>query len=278
MTSLRPSSSVAHCRSTTTAAAAAVAPAMGAAATAVLVVLRLLLCVSTGFLSGALAQQTSSSADVYCGSLTQDARVVSTADHALTLGADLTACPGLEFNVYWRGAIGLSQPLQLTNATILRIIGESKEESVASGGGEVSLFVASGQSVLYLESVGLTGGYGVDGGAVAAVGGSSVTLVDCDVYGNRAASKGGEWGQNCAEFLHAQGPRGAEIEICQQVVSPYPGPLPLGLWYIYGERYSSPPMEMSRVSMAAVVGTINNERRTMPAILAIQSVYSRSDQ
>ncbi|CAM9573957.1 unnamed protein product, partial [Ectocarpus sp. 4 AP-2014] len=165
---------------------------MGAAATAVLVVLRrLLLCVSTGFLSGALAQQASSSADVYCGSLTQDARVVSTADHALTLGADLTACPGLEFNVYWRGTIGLSQPLQLTNATILRIIGESKEESVANGGGEVSLFVASELSVLYLESVGLTGGYGVDGGAVAAVGGSSVTLVDCDVYGNTAGSKGG---------------------------------------------------------------------------------------
>lgn len=164
---------------------------MGAAATAALVVLRLL-CVSTGLHFGALAQQTSSSADVYCGSLTQDARVVSTADHALTLGADLSACPGLEFNVYWRGAIGLSQPLQLTNATILRIIGESKEESVVNGEGEVTLFAASELSVLYLESVGLTGGYGVDGGAVAAVGGSSVTLVDCDVYGNRAASKGGE--------------------------------------------------------------------------------------
>ncbi|CBJ31472.1 conserved unknown protein [Ectocarpus siliculosus] len=115
---------------------------------------------------GALSQVDD---DGYCDGLSES-RTVSTTAEASALGADLARCQGLEFIVAWQGTVSLSEPLQVVNSTTLQITGESKEQSVG---------------------VALTGGYGVDGGAVAAVGASSVTLVDCDVYGNRVTSNGG---------------------------------------------------------------------------------------
>lgn len=133
--------------------------------------------------------------DNYCDGLSSDSRVVSTATEATALGEDLGLCPGLEFNIYWRGAIlldaGAAAPLELTNSTTLRVSGDGTQTSLVDGGGQVTLFVVSELSVLHLEGLGLTGGYGENGGAVAAVEGASVTLVDCDVNGNRASSNGG---------------------------------------------------------------------------------------
>lgn len=145
---------------------------------------------------GALSQDTSNSnSDAeYCAGLSADARIVSTAGEASTLGEDLRRCPGLDFNVLWRGSLLLEAPLELTNATTLRVEGESKEASVIDGGGAVTLFVASGLSKLHLESLGLTGGYGDNGGAVEAYGGALVTCADCNVYRNSVASNGGKAG------------------------------------------------------------------------------------
>lgn len=147
---------------------------------------RLLLLLVSLFVGRARSQ------DGYCDGL-PDFRTVSTAAEASALGADLTRCQGLEFTVTWKGTVSLSEPLQVTNSTTLQITGESKEESVVSGDGGITLFVVSELSVLYLQAIALTGGYGVDGGAVAAVGASSVMLMDCDVYGNRVTSNGGRY-------------------------------------------------------------------------------------
>lgn len=137
--------------------------------------------------------QAAGADDIYCDGLSDDGvRVVSTEDEVSTLAADLKICPGSDFNVYWRGAIGVSQPLELSNSTTLRISGESKDDSLVDGGGESTLFLVFGFSELFLEDLGITGGYGDDGGAVAASGGASISFVNCDVYGNRATANGGK--------------------------------------------------------------------------------------
>lgn len=123
-----------------------------------------------------------------CSGLSSAARVVSTPQDASALTSDLIQCPGLEFNVFWRGSTVLLEPLQLSNSTILRIT--SLEASLLDGG-QQQLFVVSGSSVLSVEGMGLTGGQGDSGAVVAASGGASVTFVDCDVYGNKASSNGG---------------------------------------------------------------------------------------
>ncbi|CAN0056334.1 unnamed protein product, partial [Scytosiphon promiscuus] len=140
------------------------------------------------FVRGSLSQ---ADGDPFCQGLSPDDRVVSTADEATALAADLDRCPGREFNVYWIESIELSQPFQLSNATTLRVTGESKETSVADGAGKSTLFEVSDLSTLYLEALALTGGYGEDGGAVAIRSGAVVTLEDCAVYGNTATSNGG---------------------------------------------------------------------------------------
>lgn len=142
------------------------------------------------FVKGCLCQVAGD--DVYCESLSPEDRVVSTADEASTLTADLERCPGLEFNVYWRESIQVSQPLELSNSTTLRMTGESKETSVLDGGGESTLFVVSSLAKLYLEGLTLTGGYGDNGGAVAIWSGAAATFEDCVVYGNTATSNGGK--------------------------------------------------------------------------------------
>lgn len=123
-----------------------------------------------------------------CGDLSAEARVVSTPREASALTADLSQCPGLEFNVFWAESIALLEPMQLSNSTILRVT--SLGASVLDGG-QQQLFVVSDKSVLRVEGMGLTGGQGENGAVVAASGGASVTFVDCDVYGNKASSNGG---------------------------------------------------------------------------------------
>lgn len=144
--------------------------------------------------------------EVYCQGLSPDDRVVSTADEASTLAADLATCPGLEFNVYWTESIELSEPFQLSNSTTLRVTGESKETSVVDGAGKSALFLVSEVSTLYLEALALTGGYGGDGGAVAIRSGATVTLEDCMVYGNAATSNGGEGWRTCLPLWTARLP------------------------------------------------------------------------
>lgn len=55
-----------------------------------------------------------------------------------------------------------------------------------------SLFSVNESSTLYLEGLTLAGGGGARGGAVAAHGKASVTLVDCAVSGNAVTDSGGE--------------------------------------------------------------------------------------
>lgn len=141
------------------------------------------------FVLGSLLFQGALCQDDGCFDLTADARVVSTPEEASALSADLSRCPGLEFNVFWRGSTVLLEPMKLSSSTILRIA--SLEASVLDGGQNQQLFVVSDSSVLFLEGLGLTGGQGENGAVVAASGGSSVTFVDCDVFGNRASSNGG---------------------------------------------------------------------------------------
>lgn len=137
---------------------------------------------SSWFFGRALGQ------DGGCSSLSADARVVSTPQEASALTTDLRECPGLEFNVFWVGSTVLLEPMQLSNSTVLRIT--SLEASVLDGG-QQQLFLVSGESVLVIEGMGLTGGQSESGAVVAASGGASVTFVDCDVYGNRASENGG---------------------------------------------------------------------------------------
>lgn len=167
------------------------ASAAAAAVVGLLPVVSLLLVVICS-LSGALSQN-----DGHCEGLSSDTRVVSTAAEAATLGEDLVLCPGLDFDVYWRGPILLDAgtagvaSFELTNSTTLRVSGDGTKTSVVDRGGGGTIFLVSELSVLHLEGLGLTGGDGENGGVVAAIGGASVTLLDCDVYGNRASSDGG---------------------------------------------------------------------------------------
>ncbi|CAM9844184.1 unnamed protein product [Scytosiphon promiscuus] len=152
----------------------------------------LLLLVLCLLLVGGGLSQAAAGGDSYCEDLSaDDDRIVSTADDASTLAADLERCPGIEFNVGWRGTIAVSQPFELTESTTLRISGENKAESVLHGGGDSTLFQVFDFSELYLEDLRLTGGYGDNGGALTASGGASVTFVNCDVCGNRASANGG---------------------------------------------------------------------------------------
>lgn len=69
--------------------------------------------------------------------------------------------------------------------------------NVVDGNGNLSapmFFVEDAQSSLWLEGVSLTGGGGLCGGVVAAYQNASVTLVDCEVYGNAVSDVGGERG------------------------------------------------------------------------------------
>lgn len=84
----------------------------------------------------------------------------------------------------------MSQPLQVTNGTSLKIKGSGRS-AVIDGGGLASLFVVTA-SDLHLEGLSLTGGRGEVGGVVAAWEGSSLSLVGCDVGQNTASSVGGE--------------------------------------------------------------------------------------
>lgn len=140
-----------------------------------------ILLVLSSLFRGALCQDG-------CSDLSTDARVVSTPQEASALTADLSLCPGLEFNVFWVGSAVLLEPMRLSNSTILRVT--SLEASVLDGG-QQQLFVVSDSSVLVVEGMGLTGGLAENGAVVAASGGASVTFVDCDVYGNKASSNGG---------------------------------------------------------------------------------------
>lgn len=115
---------------------------------------------------------------------------VESVDDAAQLRLDLLRCSGNSFEVEWRGSIRLDQPMKLMNGTSLRITGIGKNSSAIDGNRAVQLFVVTG-SGLHLESLALTGGEGVNGGVVAARDGSSIKLVDCDVY-NNTANSGGE--------------------------------------------------------------------------------------
>ncbi|CAN0541389.1 unnamed protein product, partial [Ectocarpus sp. 8 AP-2014] len=69
--------------------------------------------------------------------------------------------------------------------------------NVVDGDGALStpmFFVEDSQSSLWLEGVSLTGGGGLRGGVVAAYQNASVTLIDCEVYGNAVSNVGGERG------------------------------------------------------------------------------------
>lgn len=141
----------------------------------------------------------------YCDGIAGgEARVVSSTEEAGDLAADLVLCPGLDFQVWLVGSTVLEEPLRLSNATTLRI-NATDDSAELDGDGSTTLFDVSEQSVLVVAGVGLTGGFGAEGGVVSAVQGSSVTFVDCDVYGNKAVNVGGNTGDG------ATGNGGAEV-------------------------------------------------------------------
>lgn len=127
-----------------------------------------------------------------CDDFSTKSVVVASSDDALRLSQNLTRCPGAEFEVEWHGAIMINESLPLANGTSLKVTGGGEYSSVVNGNGEVPLFVVNA-STLRLEGLALTGGDGVVGGVVAARDNASVTFTDCDVFGNKASSKGGEW-------------------------------------------------------------------------------------
>ena len=126
-----------------------------------------------------------------CDDFSPKSVVVASADDALSLSQNLTRCPGADFEVEWHGSIVISETLELANGTSLKVTGGKHYSSVVDGNGGLPLFVVN-SSTLHLEGLALTGGDGVIGGVVAARGNASVTLTECDVFGNKVSSKGGE--------------------------------------------------------------------------------------
>lgn len=118
--------------------------------------------------------------------------VVATPEDAMALSQNLTRCPGSEFNIEWEGTVSITEPMELSNGTSLRITGGGQYSTVLEGAGGVPLFVVNA-STLLLEGLVLTGGDGVFGGVVEARENASITFTDCDVFGNRASASGGEW-------------------------------------------------------------------------------------
>ncbi|CBJ31468.1 conserved unknown protein [Ectocarpus siliculosus] len=94
------------------------------------------------------------------------------------------------------GHVRITQPLDVVAGTSLKITGSATFDgaNVVDGDGSLStpmFFVEDSQSSLWLEGVSLTGGGGLRGGVVAAYQNASVTLIDCEVYGNAVSNVGG---------------------------------------------------------------------------------------
>jgi len=137
----------------------------------------------------------------YCDGIAGgEVRVVSSTEEAGDLAADLVQCAGLDFQVWLVGTTVLEEPFRLSNSTTL-LVNATDDSALLNGEGTTTLFDVSEQSVLVVAGVRLTGGLGATGGVVSAVEGSSVTFVDCDVFGNKAVNAGGSTGNGGTEVL-----------------------------------------------------------------------------
>ncbi len=126
-------------------------------------------------------------AAIPCSPEVQQEWVVETTAQARTLAA-VANCSGGSFEVEWRGRVVVDTTIYVVEGTVLTVSG-ADAGAIVDGNVATRLFVAI-NATLHLNSVGVTSGAGIVGGAIAAVS-SSLTLNQTEFIGNRAAGFGG---------------------------------------------------------------------------------------
>ena len=112
---------------------------------------------------------------------------MKTAAQAQTLAAAVN-CSGGSFEVEWRGAVIVDDPIYVLGGTVLTVTGVGSE-AVIDGNSTTRLFTVVNAS-LHVSGVNITSGSGIVGGAVAAEG-STLTLNGTSFVGNSATGNGG---------------------------------------------------------------------------------------
>ena len=122
-----------------------------------------------------------------CATDVQRTWVVETSAQAKALAAAVN-CSGGSFEVEWRGAVVVDEPIYVVDGTVLTLTGASSE-AVIDGKSATRLFTVV-DAALHVSGVNISSGAGVVGGAVAAAG-SILTLNRTNFVGNSATGDGG---------------------------------------------------------------------------------------
>eukprot|EP00752_Nemacystus_decipiens_P002289 g2167.t1 len=122
-----------------------------------------------------------------CAADAQGTWVVDSSAQAQTLAATVSCSGGL-FEVEWRGAVVVGEPIYVVNGTVLTVTGAGSE-AVIDGNSATRLFTVV-NATLHVSGVNITAGAAIFGGAVAAAG-STLVLNRTSFVGNSATGHGG---------------------------------------------------------------------------------------
>lgn len=129
---------------------------------------------------------------VPCAADAQRTWVVETSAQAQDLAAAIN-CSGGSFEVEWRGAVVVDEPIYVADGTVLTVNGSASNgassEAVIDGNSATRLFTVV-DATLHISGVNISSGVGIVGGAMAAAG-SALTLDRTSFVGNSATEAGG---------------------------------------------------------------------------------------
>lgn len=107
---------------------------------------------------------------------------------AVELAEAIANCTGGDVEVQWRGQVTVETAIRVKDGTVLRITGVDSETE-ANGGGANGLFSVLNAS-LHVHNLRLVNGNAISGGAVEAVGRSTLIFNETSFMGNAAATGG----------------------------------------------------------------------------------------
>lgn len=122
-----------------------------------------------------------------CSAEVRQAWVVESAAQVRALAAAVN-CSGGAFEVEWRGALVVDEPIYVVDGTVLTVTG-SDSTAVVDGAGLTRLFTVV-NAVLHVSNVNISSGASVIGGAIAAKG-STLTFSRTNFIRNSATTSGG---------------------------------------------------------------------------------------
>lgn len=122
-----------------------------------------------------------------CGGELQQQWIVENSTQARALG-EAVRCPGMSFDVIWRGEIVINETLSIYNGTVLNILGVDIGSAI-DGDGKNRLFSVVDAS-LHMSNITVKNGYAKYGGAIVASR-SSLSFNGVNFSGNNASNGGG---------------------------------------------------------------------------------------